>query len=156
MTNTDQLRIWIYQSNRDFTSSEAEQILSHGKIFIDSWSSHGAKMTADFEIKYNRFMIISANEKEAQASGCSIDKSVHFIKELEKLFSVILLDRSKIAYRKGNDIETFKFNELDAMLASGEVTMETPVFNNLVTKESDLQTKWEIPLKNSPFVKSFS
>ena len=58
---------------------------------------------------FNRFLVVFVDEKIAQASGCSIDKSVHFVKQLEDEFHINFFDRTLIAYKEGNEIQTKSF-----------------------------------------------
>src|SRR3954466_10284215 len=86
-------RIWIYQSNRTFSGQEISVIEERAKQFLETWTAHDNALRASFEIRYNHFLLIMIDKNYAQASGCSIDKSVHFIQSLEKEFNITLMDR---------------------------------------------------------------
>src|SRR6187401_1503982 len=90
-------RIWIYQANRELTEGEINQVNETTCEFVESWTAHDKDLMASFEIRYNRFLILMVDEKSAGASGCSIDKSVHFVKSLEKKFNIDFFDRMKFA-----------------------------------------------------------
>ena len=142
-------RVWIYQYDRKLTDAEVTAIKEQGDNFIDNWAAHGEKLEAAFEVLHSQFLIIFANEKQAEASGCSIDRSVHFIKNLEQEYSVSLLNRTLIAYKVDDEIVTLPQEEFIELVAQGTLTKDTIVFNNLVTSKQDLETKWEVPLKES-------
>jgi len=144
-------RLWIYQCDRKLSDSEIEAIKEQGDNFIDNWAAHGEKLEAAFEVLHSRFLIIFADEKQAEASGCSIDRSVHFIKNLEQEYSISLLNRTLIAYKVDdeNEIVTLPQEEFIGLVAQGALSKDTIVFNNLVTTKQDLETKWEVPLKQS-------
>ncbi len=151
-------RVWVYQSNRFISDIELAAIEKAGIQFIADWTSHGANLKASFDILYNRFIVIAVDEKQATASGCGIDKSVHFVKELEKQFDLRLFDRMEVAYRNGNEIKTCHLNNLlEELTRSGlysekgnkEGTNEVIVFNNMVTTKKQFDTDWEINLKQS-------
>ena len=135
-------RVWIYQSNREFSSSEVEQIKNKSEEFVAQWTSHDQLMKACIEIFHNRFIVVCVDEKTASASGCGIDKSVKFIQQLEKYFSLSLLDRMNVAYRKDGKILSSPISELKN---SGAVT----VFNNLVQTKEELEKNWEVPIEKS-------
>ena len=145
----DDTRVWIYQSNRKFTDSEAESIKEQGDKFIDEWTAHGADLKAAFEVFHNQFIVVFADENEAKASGCSIDKSVHFIKHLEEEYEVSLMNRTLVAYEDGDNIVTLPQEDFLEQVTQGKLSEETIVFNNLVTTKQDLETKWQVPLKES-------
>lgn len=142
-------RVWIYQSSREFTSEEVEIIKSKGKEFLETWNSHGAALHAALEIFYDRFIAIFVDEHHASASGCSIDKTIHFLKQVEKDFNISLFDRMKVAYKNNGKISTFNFIELEKHLSGGEINENTIVFNNIILTKKEFQTHWEIPLKDS-------
>lgn len=145
----DSSRAWIYQSSREFTSEEVELIKSAGNEFLETWNSHGAALHAALGIFYDRFIAIFADENHASASGCSLDKLGHFLKQVEKDFNVSLFDRMNVAFKSNGKISTFNFIELEKYFAEGKINERTIVFNNLVTTKKEFFTHWEIPLKDS-------
>ena len=77
-------KIWIFQSQRNFSAEEIveiEQILDN---FMKEWNAHGASLTSAYAIPYDRFIVIAVDENKAQASGCSIDSMTRIIKTLEE------------------------------------------------------------------------
>ena len=76
-----QSKVWVYQSNREFTASETEEIKKIGLLFTRDWTAHGSQLNASLDILYNRFIVVMVDENDASASGCSIDKSLAFIKK---------------------------------------------------------------------------
>lgn len=146
----DDARIWIYQCNRILSTQEIESINAMGTTFIEQWTAHGKSMRAAIEWRHNRFLVLAADEHAAEASGCSIDKSVAFIMGLEKQFDIRLLDRLTIAYRnENNDIQTAPFQEVKARIKEGVLSRDTIIFNNMVSTKKDLDEAWEIALGNS-------
>ncbi len=145
----DHSRIWIYQSDRELTSEEVDKISASAKQFLESWTAHDAKLQAGFEIRYSRFLILMIDEKVAGASGCSIDKSVHFVQGLEKEFNVSFFDRLKFAYRANDRVEVAPRTIFERKLAEGTLSGDTIVFNNLIQTKAELTSKWEVPLIKS-------
>ena len=142
-------RVWIYQSNRPFTSAEEQTIISQLNKFISQWEAHGNKLTAAAEVRYNRFIILMVDEEQAGASGCSIDKSVNLIKQFEQDFEINLFDRFNIAYRNNTEIISCNREEFEKLITEGSVTENTIVFNNLAQTVNELESNWEVPFRNS-------
>ncbi|HET8827710.1 MAG TPA: ABC transporter ATPase [Pelobium sp.] len=117
--------------------------------FTTSWSAHNQALKATFEIRYNRFIVLIVDETQAGASGCSIDKSVHLMQELEKKFQINLLDRFNIAYKVGDVVESVDRSEFEKLIETGAVNPSTPVFNNMVSNYQDYKSKWETTIANS-------
>ncbi len=145
----DNAKLWVYQSDRAFTENEVTEINTIGTSFINDWSAHGASLKAGFEVLYNSFIILAVDEQQALASGCSIDKSVKFMKELELKYNINLFDRMQVAYRKGNEIVVCKLSAFEKLAEQGEVNENTIVFNNMVTTKASFDKEWELPLQQS-------
>ncbi len=142
-------RLWVYQSNRKLSDNEVDEIKKIGINFIAEWSAHGASLKASFDILYNLFIVITVDEKQALASGCSIDKSVHFIKKIEQKFNLNLFDRMRVAYKNGTEISSCSLSEFEKLANQKIVDESTIVFNNMVTTKLGFDNSWEIPLKQS-------
>jgi len=142
-------RLWVYQSNRILSDAEVKAIEEDGLKFISDWAAHGASLKASFDVLHHLFVVIAVDEKQALASGCSIDKSVHFIKELEQKLNLNLFDRMQVAYRTSNEINVCKLSEFEKLAAQGLVNESTIVFNNMVTSKAAFDSEWEVPLKQS-------
>jgi hypothetical protein len=142
-------RVWVYQANRKLTETEARNIQERLNDFTTGWTAHNNQLKAAAEVRYNRFLILIVDESQAGASGCSIDKSVNFIKQIEKEFNINLLDRFNLAYREENEVLSAPRHDFEEMLKQGTITTETIVFNNMVQNLNELQTKWEVPFKDS-------
>lgn len=143
-------RVWIYQSNQAFTEEQTTAIRQKLQQFIDQWQSHGAPVKGWAGIKYNRFIIIIADENHEAPSGCSIDSSVAVVKEIEAEMSVDMFDRLNFAYKTApNTVLSANRGNFANLYASKTINDNTIVFNNLVATKADLETKWEVPLVNS-------
>lgn len=149
-------KIWIYQSERELIDSEVDFISSSLNDFILNWESHGSPVNGGFKIYYNRFIVIGADENSCSPSGCSIDKSVNTIKEIENQLTISLLDRSKVAYNQNGKIKTVAFNELSSLISNGIISQETKVFDNTITTLRDIESQWEKPASNTWISKYFN
>jgi len=148
-------RVWIYQSDRKLTHAETLQIQVQLDNFTTGWTAHNNQLKAKAEIKYNRFLVLFVDESQAGASGCSIDKSVNFMKQLEQQFGINLFDRFNLAYRQGEEVLSVPRQQFEELLKQGTINTETIVFNNLAQNVAELQTKWEVPFKDSWHIQLF-
>lgn len=156
MNISEHSRVWIYQANRVLNNTETEAIQQKLDSFTSQWLAHGNELSAAGEIRYNQFIILSVDEQQAGATGCSIDQSVKLMLQLEREFNINLFDRFQLAYRDGEDIKTCNREEFQSLLRSGHINPDTVVFNNLVSTRKALETNWEIPMKDSWHVNIFS
>lgn len=145
----EESKIWIYQSSRKFSEDEIATINEDLQIFIENWSAHGTLLEASFLIKYNRFIIIAVNQELQAATGCSIDKSVEFIQNIEQKYSVDLLDKMNVAFKQGEFVTYKTLLEFKKLAKDKSVSENTIVFNNLVNTIEEFNDGWEIPAAES-------
>ena len=143
-------RVWIYPANRPLTSEEQDRVRPILRRFAQEWISHNQQLRAGADILYDRFLVLAVDETQAGASGCSIDKSVHFLKALQADLGIDLFDRMRFSYRKEDGtIDTLPREAFAAAFAEGRITATTPVFDPLVTSVADLRARFEKPLGES-------
>lgn len=145
----DESRIWVYQSNVDFTESDIHYINNKSSVFVDNWMAHNMELQASFRIMYNRFLVIAVNEEYNPIGGCSIDYSLQLVKDISKNINKNLLDRLLVSYRKGSIIESITLKELKNNLRSGSISTETVIFNMTVNTKKELNNNFEIKLSSS-------
>ncbi len=143
-------RIWIFQSSEYLQFEKMERLSARMMNFLDGWQAHGKDLNTAFEIRYHRFLIVALDEASYQATGCSIDKLVQHIQSLENELTINLLDRMQIAYRDENGmIDTMHLTAFRAALENGELDESTVVFNNLIERKGQLESEWEVALRES-------
>jgi hypothetical protein len=142
-------RIWIYQCNRSFSDNELTELESLLDDFLTQWTAHGADLKAGYELRYKRFIVIGLDQSMNNASGCSIDASVHFIQGLEKKFEVDLLDKMNVSYRQGEYVAYKPLTDFKKMAKERAVSKNTVVFNNLVATKQEYLEHWEVPASDS-------
>jgi len=142
-------RVWIYQSKTAFSEANVTKIRGHIAAFTQQWASHNRALQAAGDVLYGRFIVLMVDESMAGASGCSIDSSVHFIKEIEQVYKVDLFDRMIFTYEKDNTVQAADREQFSALYASGEINDDTIVFDNLVNTKADFDQVWKVRLGDS-------
>ncbi len=142
-------KIWIYQSNRDFTYDELDEARHILFNFLESWTSHNQQLLTYGNIFHKRFLAFFVDETIAGASGCSIDKSVHFVESFGHHFNIDLFDRNTFAYMVDDEIFFLNKTELKAAYQENKINDDTLFFNHLVATKGDFLKKWISPLKTT-------
>lgn len=142
-------RVWVYLSDKPFSPDLETSLAADVRNFLADWNAHGTSLSSSFEIRDHHFIIIQADEEKFEASGCSIDKQLRFIKELEQKYGLSLLNRLVVAYKSGEEVKTVHSSKVPALLASGHLTENTLVFNVGVGNDEELKNNFQIPLKQS-------
>lgn len=144
-----QSRVWVYQSNRLFTMSEALEIEEMLKNFTNMWKSHGTPVRGSAYLLFGQFIILMADERATGVSGCSTDSSVRLIKDIEQQFGVNMFDRLSLAFVVKDKVQLLPLSQLQYAFDNKFITTDTLYFNNLVQTKEELETQWIIPLKDS-------
>ena len=142
-------KVWVYQSNRLFSLSEALEIEEKLKEFLMRWNSHGAPVKGEAHLFFGQFVVLIADETATGVGGCSTDSSVRAIKEIEQRFEVTMFDRMTLAFVIKDKIQLLPMSQLSYAAENNFITGETLYFNNLVQTKKELENKWIIPVKDS-------
>ena len=132
-------KVWIYQANQKFTSEQESKITSDLQTFTDEWEVHGAPLPASFEIRFNQFVVIAANDS---ASGCSIDASVRVMKAIGASTGLDFFDRNLVAMKHDDDVVMLPLKELKSSFRPGFWNERSLFFNNAISSLADYHTSW--------------
>lgn len=142
-------RIWVYKTPRDLGQAEQKLVRERGAAFTDTWAAHGQQLDACVDVLHDRFVVLAVDEQQAAASGCSIDKSVGFIKGLEHDLNLMLTDRMFMVFEADGRLHSARLTELPKLLAEGHITPDTMVFDDLVSTVGELRERFHVPLRSS-------
>lgn len=144
-----QSRVWVYQANRELTSEETGIITETLKASLDTWEAHGKPLTASGKIFEHRFIVIAVDERDELPSGCSIDKSVHWLQEIGQRMNIDFFDRS-LAYVDENDhVKTIPVPKIKQAVINETILPTTTIFDNQVATKAQWMNRWKIPASNS-------
>ncbi len=94
----DESRVWIYQADRPFEDADIMNANDDIEVFCGQWTSHNKELKAIGGIMHDLFVVLVVDETKSSTSGCSIDKSVQFVKNMEQKYHRRLLERSLVGY----------------------------------------------------------
>ncbi len=128
-------KLWLYQSSRALNATEIQWLNEQLKSFASDWVSHGADLMAVAEVLNPYFIAFAVDLSRANASGCSIDKSVKLVKDLGKELNIDFFNRLKIwSQNDHGEVSLIPFKSISAF-------PENYIFNPLIDKLGDLNSK---------------
>lgn len=145
----DHSRLWVYQADRHLTDDEVALATNELNLFVSQWSAHGSKLNANAEVINNLFIVIGVDEQQAAASGCSIDASMSIILKLESKFNVSFTNRMVMAAELNNTVVLNSIHDLPALIDNKELSLDTLVYDNLVSTVGEWKTNWKKPIRDS-------
>lgn len=145
----DEARVWVFGAREPIRRDTAASPSMAG--FIRRWAAHGEAVAGGFEWRYDRFLIVAADEERTGVSGCSIDSLFHTVRELGMELGVDLLDSAPIWYRdRSGEIHVAERPRFRDLIARGEVEASTIVFDNTVRTLGQIRRgEWERALSES-------
>ncbi len=133
-------KLWLYQSSRALNATEIQWLNEQLKSFAEDWASHGADLMAAAEVLNPYFIAFAVDLSQANASGCSIDKSVRLVKDLGKELNIDFFNRLKIwSENESEEVNLIPFRNISEF-------PENYIFNPLVNKLEDLPSKFKVKI----------
>jgi hypothetical protein len=108
---SSEAKIWIYQANKALDKSMQLEIGQKLKSFVEEWAAHGTKLQADAEV-VDEYRIVLCTDGSIEASGCSIDSSVRFVKGLGQNYNIDFFNRLQVLVEKNGNKELIHFSKL--------------------------------------------
>lgn len=75
-------RVWVFIGARPLDATETQWANEQLSSFTASWQTHGMAMNATGFVFEKYALVIVANEEGVQASGCSMDKINHLVRQM--------------------------------------------------------------------------
>lgn len=142
-------RIWIYLSDKKISGVLQTSIAKDCTNFIQEWNAHGTKLDSGFKILHEHFLIFEVNEENHHASGCSIDKQVQLVKQLEQKYGINLLNRLLVAYRLNNEVIVKPAHEVKQAIKNNVLSPDTITFDTSITNSVQFESEFEKPISAS-------
>ena len=130
-------KLWIYSSKTAFSDEQKHIIEEELELFITMWEAHGASLKGSYKIDHEHFIILAVDENYHEASGCSIDKSVQVIRNIELRAKLDLMDRLAVFVWDNNTILVLNDVGIKEMIKNNLLTSDTQVFDNSITNLND-------------------
>jgi hypothetical protein len=140
-------RLWLYQTNRPLAPTEITWAQEQLDVFTAEWTAHGAQLKADAAILNPYFVAIAVDLTQANASGCSIDASVRFLKSMGQELQVDFFNRLKSLVESENGEQR--------LVPFSEITKypDEWIYNPLVDTLGKLRTEFKVKVRESRLVR---
>lgn len=147
----DSSKVWLYQSNRQVSNEEVQSISLELQRFISQWNSHGEKLNAAAKFLNPFFIAFVVDESQLLASGCSIDKSVKFIQDIQVEYNIDFFNRMLLTIVSENGIKQYEIADLKKNKNLKDIVFFDPLIQNL----GELRTNWIKKIIDSNYSRLF-
>jgi hypothetical protein len=143
-------RLWVFGASRPLDASEPDSLLAAVDGFLDQWKAHGMPLTCGRDWRDARFLAIAVDQRDAHASGCSIDGLYRVLRDTERALKVALLGGGVVFFRTADGrIESIAREEFALASERGDVTRDTVVFDLTVATVGEWRDTFEKPARES-------
>lgn len=129
----DSSRVWLYLANRPMDDTELNFANEKLELFLSSWAAHSKKLHCNGTILFGQYLILSVNEDLENASGCSIDSSVRFVKALGQELDIDFFNRMNVLGIESDTTRTQNYFEA----ANTKKTFLNPLIESLGQLRND-------------------
>ncbi|HUH73806.1 MAG TPA: hypothetical protein VLZ75_05305 [Chitinophagales bacterium] len=147
----DHAKVWLYPSVDYFEDGIKSDIENEIKTFVTEWLSHQREVKGSSKIFADGIICLAADQTDFEVSGCSIDSSYRFIRDLEEKYKLLLFERDLIFFKNAyGGVILIKICDIDMSINNGVLTEDTPIFNLQAQNVGQLKDPW-IPIKDTPY-----
>jgi len=139
-------RVWIFAAGEPLTGDNADALLAATDDYLDSWQAHGLPLTCARDWRDDRFLAIGVDQRDAHASGCSIDGLFRVLQRLEPALGTSLVVGGRVFYRDADGtIACASRADFATRAQAGSIADATPVFDTSITVASAYRERFEQP-----------
>ena len=135
----DDARVWVFGVSPALDEQQGAKMLQRIDSFLAQWSAHNNPITSSRDLIEGSFLVIGV-DRDAETSGCSIDRMFGTLKQLESELGVQILDPNRVFFRHGD-------GRVDAMSRADfrdRGDAHTIVFDTIVERLGDVRSgRWE-------------
>ena len=93
--------MWLFGISPALDDAKSSRLLERIDAFLAEWNAHGHPIRSARDLREGSFLVIAV-DKDAETSGCSIDRMFGTLRQLERDLGVAILDANRIFVRHGD------------------------------------------------------
>lgn len=149
-TLPDSARVWVFGSDGPLSEDATQTLMQAVEEYLAQWKAHGEPLTAAYEWRFGRLLVIGVDQRTAGASGCSIDGLFRVLQGLEPKLGAKLVGGGRVFYRDNHgEVQSVERHELAALRESGAIRENSVVFDTSLTDLGSLREGFERPARKS-------
>lgn len=139
-------RVWIFSASDALVGDKADALLGAADEYLGDWKAHGLPLTCARDWREDRFLAIGVDQRDAHASGCSVDGLFRVLQRLESQIGTSLVGGGRVFYRDADGrIICLPRADFAARAAAGSIAADARVFDTSVTTAAAYRDRFEQP-----------
>jgi len=107
-------RVLVFIGARPLDATEIQWANEQLSSFTATWQTHGKAMNATGFVFEKHAIVIVANEEGVQASGCSMDKINHLVRQMGSELGIDFFARMNTLVKENEQWELAKFDPTES------------------------------------------
>jgi hypothetical protein len=137
-------RLWVFAADRPLEEAESAELLHAVDGFLDRWAAHGQPLSSARDWRLRRFLAVAVDQRDANASGCSIDGLYRLLKVAEQRLGTSFLRGGRVFYADPDgSVLSVDRAEFSVRAERGEVGPETTVYDLTVATKADWKERFQ-------------
>ena len=154
----DTASLYIFGVVEPFNDKQLSLLHDHMSRFSAQWAAHKKEVTAGWDLRYDRFILIGVDENVTELSGCSKDSMENALGQYSaESGAVVSTGSSELFYRDElNEIQCVRRDEFKSQVSGSIIDEETIVFDLTIQTIGEFRRDtWEKLLKDSWHSRAF-
>ncbi|MFI5239132.1 MAG: hypothetical protein ACHQQP_04930 [Gemmatimonadales bacterium] len=149
-TLPDDARVWVFGS-ADEISQDAEATLVTGiDEYLGDWRAHGSPLTVARDWRDRRFLAVAVDQRDENASGCSLDALFRVLQSIEARIGTSLLGNARVYYRdRAGSIRVTDRAGFAEGAQNGSIGADSRVFDLSIQTVGDWKRRFETTASTS-------
>lgn len=148
----DAARLWVFTASRPLELGEKTDLAEQMNQFLGGWKAHGHDLVAGWSLEIaDRVLLLAVDESQQKATGCSIDASVAWLRELERKWTDFTwFNRHIIMYQNAQgNWKAASLSDFWAMRKAGLIDGRTKLFDATLGTLGMWRVEGVIPFEKS-------
>jgi len=146
----DDSRLWVFGSAEELSQESERVLLAAVDDYLSDWRAHASPLTAARDWRDSRFLAIAVDQRDENASGCSLDALFRVLRETESRIGASLLDNSRVYFReRDGSVHTTDRAGFTDLAQSGAIDSDSMVFDLSVPTVGEWRARFETAAANA-------
>ncbi len=145
----DDSRCWVYQFDKKINSPEKKFIEKKIRYFCETWTSHNVSIKSSFIIDLDYYILLFADGKQTNISGCAIDEQRKIIEKISEELKIKISAYNRIGVFINNKVIFLSKKEIINRINKYEMDSNSEIINITIKNKKEYQKKWIRTIKES-------
>jgi len=146
---SDDYRCWVYKFEKKIDSLQKKNLKKKLSIFCEKWESHNRPIWASFKIVSDYYVILFADDRSNNISGCAIDEQRQIINTIGQEMKLNIGTYIETGIFFNNKLFFLSQKEIKNNIENDKINSHSKIINITVKNKKEFEEKWILPINKS-------